>query len=169
MKKNQLILISTIVSSLLIGFCLGRVIKTPIGFYDRHAVVSEELSDQQIRDYLEQSIAIKSYNGKVFCEFEKFSTERVSLLTYTYVWAHCEEYKTASEMGSGISLPVQLVSNINTIKNQNEIIAYNEPRDGSYYTVDVNKIFPDPQKVFKFDSSKLQQLIKNRVSKYFNN
>jgi hypothetical protein len=88
-----------------------------------------------------------------------------------YVWAYCVEYDANNgKVLSGSSLPVK-------IDYPNELsfydidgFSYEVPGDGSQYSEDVKRIFPQEiqQKIFNFDSKniieKAKTIIKNNIS-----
>jgi hypothetical protein len=97
---------------------------------------------QPIKDYLHQKVAIKGFNGKVYCEYDVLDAEMAGVNGKLYLWAFCQEYYrqgTKLEAGTGGSFPVALT--IRQENNQVEVISHQKPRDGSSYATDMPVMF----------------------------
>ena len=100
------------------------------------------VSNEKINDYLIENIGFTSHDGNIFCAFTPLNSEQGEN-GYIYLWVLCQEYYLDQEIltkGGGISVPVSL-----QIQNKNEhfeIIEHGEPRSGSYYGPDVERLFP---------------------------
>ncbi|MCC2630212.1 MAG: hypothetical protein K0S38_21 [Candidatus Paceibacter sp.] len=101
---------------------------------------TQKVSDEAIKDYLMQSnFTQPNFGGKTFIAFERLGDEKTNAREIVYIWLVAQEYFSKDgniEKGSGISLPVALYF------ENGEPITLNVPRDGSNYTIDIQKIFP---------------------------
>jgi hypothetical protein len=97
---------------------------------------------QPIKDYLQQKVASKGFNGKVYCEYDVLDAAITTGDRQLYLWVLCQEYYRQGQKlvaGTGGSFPVAV-----TIRQQNDkvdVISHRQPRDGSYYAVDLPLIF----------------------------
>jgi hypothetical protein len=97
---------------------------------------------QSIKDYLHQKVAIKGFDGKVYCEYDVLDAEIAGVNGKLYLWAFCQEYYREGqklEAGTGGSFPVVL--KIRQENNQIEVVGHQKPRDGSLYTADMPVMF----------------------------
>ena len=87
-----------------------------------------------------------------------------------YVWAYCVEYDVDGKILSGSLLPAKIDYPNELSFYDIEGFSYEIPRDGSYYSEDIKRIFPQEiqQKIFNFDSKniieKAKAIIKNNTS-----
>jgi transcriptional regulator with XRE-family HTH domain len=116
----------------------------------RQVYIDKEVTDELLSDYIlsERSKSepySDSENAANFTAFAIFSTEEKSSGNYyVYAWVIESTYSfDASVLSeqSGASYPCrfELISENNTFKVVNADI----PRDGGYYTEDINKLFPE--------------------------
>lgn len=95
-----------------------------------------------IKDYLNQKVASKGSGGKAYCAYEVLDAEKSGASERLYLWAVCQEYYRKNqklEAGTGSSSPVAL-----TIRQENEkveVLSHQKPRDGSYYSPDLEAMF----------------------------
>ncbi len=166
-KKYKIILITSIIISFLGGFIVSKNIERFLGDSHRQPAAPSELTDEQIREFLEKEIGFTSSGGKLFCAFEKLGSEEIAQLHYTYIWAGCSEYTSATEESSGIRTPVALISHYDINTKREEIVALNEPGDGSTNAEDIKKIFPEPEKVIGYDYTKTNKEIIEAAKNYY--
>jgi hypothetical protein len=97
---------------------------------------------QSIKDYLQQKVASKGFNGNVYCEYDVLDAEIAGVDGKLYLWAFCQEYYRKGqnlESGTGGSFPVVL--KIREENNQIKVISHQKPRDGSLYATDMPVMF----------------------------
>jgi hypothetical protein len=97
---------------------------------------------QSMKDYLQQKVASKGFNGKVYCEYDVLDAAIAGVDGKLYLWAFCQEYYRKGrnlESGAGGSFPVVL--KIREENNQIEVISHQKPRDGSLYATDMPVMF----------------------------
>lgn len=116
-------------------------------------------------------------NSHSFCDIRNLGDEK-KWETYlgfpTYEWVHCSEYVLNNNEIveiSGISVPVKIgypeygVSNFDL-----NLFTYEVPRDGSYYTEDIERIFPKEiqSNILKIQkNNKLINSVKEEAIKWF--
>jgi hypothetical protein len=86
------------------------------------------------------NFAQANFGGTTFVEFEKLGEEKSGPRTTVYVWLYAQEFYEKEgrlEKGTGVSLPLAMYF------NNAELVALVAPRDGSLYTEDIQKLFPD--------------------------
>jgi hypothetical protein len=131
-KSKMLIFIALI--------CAGC--QNEIGLNQNKIDLQKFSSLQPIKDYLQQKVASKGFNGKVYCEYDVLDAELTKVDRQLYLWVVCQEYYRQDQKltaGTGSSLPIAV-----TIRQENDmvdVISYRKPRDGSYYTVDLPVMF----------------------------
>lgn len=125
----------------------------------------EWLYDEAIK-YLETEIGEESEykledDYQVFTDYKGFGIQENGTQKYAYMWILEEEYYVQNgkvQNGSGSSMAYKF-----TFEN-NKVIDYEIPKDGSYYTSSIKKMFPSEvvDKIFKFnmDSSNLDKKVK---------
>jgi len=128
--------------------------------------------EKAIVDYLltqEQFAWQTKENSKNICSIENLGDN--SLFPF-YIWVYCSEYDIEEgrlERLSGCSLPVK-------IDYPNELsfydlskFSYEMPRDGSLYSADVKRIFPESvqQLIFDFDSKSIIEKNKKEAENIF--
>ena len=141
--------------------------------------LSEEEIYIVIEDYLvkRNDNELKNYNNeKSFVSFKPYLIEEIKKdnLYYDYLWVLEESYYLKGKeiiQESGSSMPYKFI-----IKNENDkyiVDSYQIPRDGSFYKVDIKKIFPKDvlreMDNVHFDGTinKLELEIKEKVKLYF--
>jgi hypothetical protein len=99
------------------------------------------ISTEHIETVLKSSnFAQANFGGTTFVEFEKLGEEKSGPRTTVYVWLYAQEFYEKEgrlEKGTGVSLPLAMYF------NNAELVALVAPRDGSLYTEDIQKLFPD--------------------------
>ena len=105
-------------------------------------------------------------NEVVLCVAQNLDAEKQ--LFPLYVWAMCGEYVVqngeVAELG-GISVPVKIkYPNELSFFDPNEF-SFKVPRDGSYYTEDIKKIFPENlhSKIFTFSSDGSSKVLSDKL------
>ncbi|MFA5729697.1 MAG: hypothetical protein WC938_00495 [Candidatus Paceibacterota bacterium] len=132
--------------------------------------ISNQL-EKAITDYLltqsQFSWETKADSQKI-CVIENLSEAE---LFPKYVWAYCVEYDADNgKILSGSSLPAKIDYPNELSFYDIEGFSYEIPGDGSKYSEDVKRIFPQEiqQKIFNFDSrniiEKAKAIIKNNIS-----
>jgi hypothetical protein len=133
LKSKLVILLSAIV-------CISC--QQEIGLNKTEVLIESFSALQSIKDYLQQKVASKGFNGKVYCEYDVLDAEIAGVNGKLYLWAFCQEYYRKDqklEAGTGGSFPVAL-----TIRQENsqvEVISHQKPRDGSLYAADMPVMF----------------------------
>ncbi|SHG22563.1 hypothetical protein [Ornithinibacillus halophilus] len=110
-----------------------------------------------IDDYLSKEIITPGFDGELFVAYDILDhhTDEV------YVWAYISEYYLNGkqlEQGTAVSLPVVLIFGLD--ERENLIIKKHQiPRDGSFYTDDIKKLFSKKaqRKIFDISNVRLQQ------------
>lgn len=132
------------------------------------------ISDQKIKEYLLASnFTQTSFDGTSFIAFERLAEVSTSTRVTEYLWLMSQEYYKKDgmlEKGTGVSLPIALYF------DHDQPVAINTPRDGSFYTQDLQKIFPEDIKskpeIVDFTThatlvTKLEEDIRSQAEKYF--
>lgn len=126
---------------------------------------NEWLYDEAI-SYLENKIREESeYKSEadyqVFTDYKGFGIQENGTKKYAYMWILEEEYYAKGgevQSGSGSSMAYKFIF------ENNQVIDYEIPKDGSYYTPSIKKMFPSEvvNEFFKFnmDSSNLDKKVK---------
>ena len=146
----------------------------------RQVYIDKEVTDELLRDYIlsERSKSEPcgdSENAANFTAFAIFSTEEKSSGNYyVYAWVIESTYSfdagvLSEQSGSSYPCRFELISENNTFKVVNADI----PRDGGYYSEDINKLFPEylREKIYNVhDDGTLNELrdnILNEAKDYF--
>jgi hypothetical protein len=103
------------------------------------------ISPQTLKDYLAQHIGSRSIGGSVYCAYDVLGTdvEGAGRTEQLYLWVVCEEYLRVGQtlqLGSASSLP--LVISIQKTGNHPPVIRHQIPRDGGYFSQDIETLFP---------------------------
>jgi hypothetical protein len=91
--------------------------------------------DCDIAEYLEKNLAWTAKNGVSFCSYEELGETKGK---DRFLYAVCQEfYKEAGNiyLGSGIAVPLKLIAT-------GGVYSHWVPRDGSYYSQDIQTMFP---------------------------
>ena len=108
-------------------------------------------TDTRTLDYLEQSLWTPSRGGQTVCAYDDFGMDERS--QDAYVWAVCEEHLDGGTTFGGRSGPLVLVK-----APDGTVLSHREPRDGSAYSADVRRLFPDDiRATFEDGGSRAQQ------------
>ncbi|MDD4625444.1 MAG: hypothetical protein PHC82_03925 [Candidatus Pacebacteria bacterium] len=113
--------------------------------------------EKAIADYLltQNDFSWKTEEGSYnFCTIKNLDPEKE--LFPLYIWAHCGEYVMAEgelENLSGSSGPLKIDYPNELSYYDLQKFSYEAPRDGSYYSEDIKKIFPEKlwDKIFNFN------------------
>lgn len=107
----------------------------------------------------------KEKDFKVFADYKGFGIEEKNDKKYVYMWILDESYYVRNDKlrsGSGSSMPYKF-----TFEND-KVVNYQTPMDGSYYSSSIRDIFPDTieNKVlgYNMDDSKLKSQVKEHYS-----
>lgn len=173
MEKKKLYLIGSISILIIILICV-------IGYfiYKSNSTVwitdYEYLYDKAI-EYLNEKDTAESYDKnkegfKIFFDYEPFGIEERGNKKIAYMWILEEEHYMENneiESGEGGSMPYKFVF------ENNEVIKYQIPSDGSEYGPSIKRIFPKSieREVMRFqiDSSKLREDIEEYYSNFKTN
>lgn len=129
---------------------------------------SNELYEKAVK-YIEEEQK-KAYGSKeqdyqIFTDYEGFGIEQKDNKKYAYMWILEEAYytknnKLMSDHGGSVAYKF-------TFEND-EVIKYEVPLDGSYYTSSIKEMFPESiqDKIlnYQMDSSKLRECVKEHYS-----
>lgn len=163
MEKSVKRYVIVIILLAIIGTCIGVFIYTkssrPVWITDH-----EFLYDKAI-EYLDKKHTAESYDKnkegfKIFFDYEPFGIEEKGKKRIVYMWVLEEEYYLENnhiESGSGSSMPCKFIF------ENNEVVSYQIPSDGSEYGPSIKKMFPKSivNKIYSFnlDSTKLIKLV----------
>ncbi len=146
----------------------------------RQVYFDKEVTDELLSDYILSEISKSepysdSANAANFTAFAIFSTEEKSSGNYyVYAWVIESTYSfdkgvLSEQSGSSYPCRFELISENNTFKVVNADI----PRDGGYYSEDINKLFPEylREKIYNVHDdgtlTKLGDNILNEAKNYF--
>ena len=146
----------------------------------RQVYIDKEVTDELLRDYIlsERSKSepySDSENIATFTAFAIFSAEeKTSGNYYVYAWVIESTYSfdagvLSEQSGSSYPCRFELISENNTFKVVNADI----PRDGGYYSEDINKLFPEylREKIYNVHDdgtlNELGDIILNEAKDYF--
>lgn len=173
MEKKKLYLIGSISLLIIIVIC-----SISYFIYKSNNTVwitdHEFLYDKAI-EYLTKKDTDESYDKnkegfKIFFDYIPFGIEEKGNKKIAYMWILEEEYYMENneiESGEGSSMPYKFVF------ENNEVISYQVPSDGSEYGPSIKRIFPKSieRNVMRFqiDSSKLREEVEEYYSKWKSN
>lgn len=173
MEKKKLYLIGCILILIIVLICISGYF-----IYKSNNTVwitdHEYLYDKAI-EYLNQKDTSESYDKnkegfKIFFDYEPFGIEEKGNKKIAYMWILEEEHYMENneiESGEGGSMPYKFVF------ENNEVIKYQIPSDGSEYGPSIKRIFPKniEREVMRFqiDSSKLREDIEEYYSNFKTN
>ena len=175
MKKNIkiVLVISIIVIALLLTYIIIRKNLKPTVVTDKdylYESVEQYLIQQEQPQYFsKEKYSTPNYNVKdfkVFTDIAKLGIRQQQDQTYVYVWALIESYYVQDGKlieNSGSSVPYKFIF------ENDEIVNYEIPRDGSEYTKSIKKIFPEDIRRMFNDSLVSNSNIKEQVKKYYFN
>lgn len=162
MKILKIIL--PIAIALPLGFLLGRNINNPLQENSTNLVTnSGKLSSDEIVSYLEAN-ASTGFDGKAFCEYIDLGNQEIGHLNYQAVRALCQEYYIKDgklEEGTGRFGPIVIM--YKTLQNETNIIGYNSPRDGSFYTEDIKLLFSNSEETLKNPESSIIDDLEKKI------
>ena len=96
-----------------------------------------------IKDYLEREVAFTSFEGEPFCAYDVIDAQKVDIENFVYLWVLCQEYYPSDQgLQKGGAMMIPMALTLEQKSEEFEVLAHQLPRDGSYYTEDLNKIFP---------------------------
>lgn len=130
---------------------------------------NEFLYDKAIEYVVKQSSTNGYYNDEndynIFTDYEGFGIEEKKNKKIVYMWILKEEYYVKNnelEMGEGSSMPYKFVF------ENNEVVDYEVPKDGSYYTSSIKDMFPNSieNEVLSYEmkDTKLKEQVKDHYS-----
>ncbi len=169
MKKNvKVYLVIVIILLAIIGICIGFFINikdnSPAWITD-YEFLYDKAIQYVIKEETENSYDKNKENHKIFCDYEPFGIEEKGNKKYAYMWIIEEEYYVENyqvKSGEGSSMPYKFVF------ENNEVISYQVPRDGSEYGPSIKKIFPQSIErevmSFSMDSSNLRKQVEEYYS-----
>ena len=125
------------------------------------------IQQEQPQYFSKEKYSTPNYNVKdlnVFTDIAKLGIRQQQDKTYVYVWALVESYYVQDGKlveNSGSSVPYKFIF------ENDEIVNYEIPKDGSEYTKSIKKIFPEDIRR-KFNASLVSDNnIKKQVKKYY--
>ncbi len=130
---------------------------------------NEFLYDKAI-DYIVKQIKLESHDKdkedyQVFTDYEGFGIEEKDNKKVAYMWILQESYYIENnelQISEGSSMAYKFIF------ENNEVIDYEIPEDGSYYTSSIKNMFPDSieNKImsFEMDNTKLKEKVKKHYS-----
>ncbi|MDF2946419.1 MAG: hypothetical protein K0S51_1098 [Bacillales bacterium] len=133
-----------------------------LSLYYKNKSINVSNSDKLvIEDYLNNNILKPQFGGKVISAFEILGSNKDN--GEIFLWALLTEYYMDGnnlEMGTGRSGPIVL--NVELIDDHIKIKGYVQPRDGSYYSKDIEKMFPllTHNKIYNYSSKHIDKLIR---------
>ncbi len=138
----------------------GTALASPSGLGYELKISEAEI----IKQYLSRHLGSTSQGGRVFVAYEQLSREQKEGMDDVYLWAVIEEYyKQNNELkkGSGSSIPTALI-----LQDQGDgvpvVTGHKVPGDGSAYTQDLQKIFPEEvrkNRIFESDVTYHNQVV----------
>lgn len=168
MGKKEILFVFCIIAVILVG-----VVIFAISNHNELETDKEELYYKKIEEKI--SNEQKPYNDaennkfKTFLSVKKYGYKLEEDRTYIYCWIQSESFfenkEGKIELSRGSSIPYKF-----TFKDD-EIINYEVPRDGGYYSESIREIFPINvwtkfEKVYEDDS--LKNNIYTQVEEYYN-
>jgi hypothetical protein len=112
-----------------------------------------------IESYLNKNILKPNFGGKIISAFEILGTSKEN--NEIYVWALVTEYyKEDNDLVLGTSSSGPIVLSVKNANNTLIITDFTKPRDGSYYSKDIEKLFPIliQDKIEKYPSNRINKL-----------
>ena len=153
------IIVGTIIGVLMLNKKYNTVLITDYDFLYDKAV-----------EYIAEQKTINEHDSdkndyKVFTDYEGFGIEEKNNKKIVYMWilekSYYVEYNEL-KIDKGSSMPYKFIF------ENNDVINYEIPKDGSYYTSSIKAMFPDniENKVlsFKIDDTKLKEQVKKHYS-----
>jgi len=122
-----------------LAFFLNGCQSTSDHSYDLSISKREE---KVIEDYLSVNLINPAFGGEIFTAFEILDTDKKN--GKIFLWAFINEYIKKGEVikeGSGMSVP--LVLHVSKDHEPLKVLSHLIPRDGSYYSEDIIKLFPE--------------------------
>jgi len=121
--------------------------------------------DRVIKDYLNNNIISPDFGGEVFSAYSLLGRNEEEL----YIWAYTQEfYEDSGDINRATGRSGPLVLLLDDLDEMLLITEHKKPRDGSYYTEDINKLFPPEiqDKILRFHSSpELERIINEMEEK----
>lgn len=105
-------------------------------------------------------------NYKMFTNYKGFGIVEDDNYKYAYMWIHTESYYVKNNeivFASGSSMPYKFIFN----KNDNSIIKYENPKDGSEYADSIKSMFPEDiaNEIINYGVS--NEILKKKVQEYY--
>ena len=155
MKKLILIAIIVIITGLL---------------YFRWGNNNEKLYDLAVQYLIDHDNNPERFNEayKLFIDYHDFGIREDDKYSYAYMWILAKSYYLENNeiiSGSGSSMAYKFVFD----KDEDRVIKYELPMDGSYYVSSIKKMFPRDiaKKVLSFSFS--DDNLRNQVKQYYSN
>ena len=119
-------------------------------------ILTELNTEDVVREYLKDNIAVSSFGDEVFCSFEVIGHDMDNAKLNIYLWALCSELYVSDgkiKEGAGVSAPVFIVCE-ESKSGEYKVVRHVVPADGAGYAKSVTDIFP-PEHVGKIISKQL--------------
>lgn len=168
MNKKEILFIFCIIIVIVVGaiiFCVATHNKLPSEKEELYYSKIEEKFIDEEKPYTDE----ENNNFKTFLSIKRFGYKIDENKTYIYCWIQSESFfvnkEDKVELSRGSSIPYKF-----TFEND-ELVKYEIPRDGSYYSESIREIFPINVWV-KFDNIYEDDSLKNdiytQVEEYYN-
>ncbi len=165
MKKKILIcfFILIVISILIFGIFILKKDNTVL-------ITDNEFLYDKAVDYILEQCKLESHDKdkedyQVFIDFEGFGIEEKDNKKIAYMWILEESYYVENnelQSSTGSSMPYKFIF------ENNEVVDYEIPEDGIYYSSSIKDMFPDniENKVmsFEMDNTKLKEEVKEHYS-----
>ena len=113
-------------------------------FEDPPKTILTELNTEDIvREYLKNNVAVSSFGDEVFCSFEVIGHDMDNTKLSVYLWVLCSELYISDgkiKEGAGVSAPVFIICEEG--EGGYEVVKHTVPVDGASYAKSVTDIFP---------------------------
>lgn len=120
-------------------------------------------------EYIEKEQKEKGYDNhqqdyQVFTDYKGFGIEEKDNKKYVYMWILKETYYVKEgelKISEGSSMPYKVIF------ENNEVIKYENPKDGAYYAPSIKEMFPDSieNKIIAYSMGNSK--IKEKVKEYY--
>lgn len=165
-QKNTLIIILVL---LIVGVMCGIIIGTSQRNGENWITDNEHLYSKAI-EYIEKEQKEKGYDNhqqdyQVFTDYKGFGIEEKDNKKYVYMWILKETYYVKEgelKISEGSSMPYKVIF------ENNEVIKYENPKDGAYYAPSIKEMFPDSIEnkiiAYSMGNSKIKDKVKEHYS-----
>lgn len=164
-QKNTIIIILILLVIGLICMIIGISRKNK----ENWITDNEHLYSKAI-EYIEKEQKEKGYDKhqqdyQVFTDYKGFGIEEKDNKKYVYMWILKETYYVKEgelKISEGSSMPYKIIF------DNNEVIKYENPKDGAYYASSIKEMFPDSIEnkiiAYSMGNSKIKEKVKEHYS-----